>query len=78
MGNLSIGTNVMTIKDAVEQVQQNIRDLKDKKSQITVSGGSASKINRFYDEKNRSPETSVALASPINLRQITYSNIWKI
>jgi len=51
MGNLNIGSNVIAVKDAVKQVQQNIRELREKKSQITISGESASKISSFYDEK---------------------------
>ncbi len=51
MSNLNIGTDVIAIKDAVNQVRRNIRELKDKKSQIHITGEAAEKIIRFYDEK---------------------------
>ncbi len=51
MGNLNIGTDVIAIKDAVKQIRRNIRELKEKKSQVTIAGETANKILRFYDEK---------------------------
>lgn len=51
MGNLNIGTDVIAVKDAVKQVRRNIRELKEKKSQIHITGEAADKIIRFYDEK---------------------------
>lgn len=51
MGNLNIGTDVIAVKDAFKQVRRNIRELKEKKSQIHITGEAADKIIRVYDEK---------------------------
>ena len=51
MGNLAIGTDVVAVKDAVEQVQKNIRELRERKSQVTIRGESATKIIQLYNQK---------------------------
>lgn len=51
MSSLNIGTDVVAIKDAVRQVRHNIRDLKERKSQIQLTGEAAKKILQVYEEK---------------------------
>lgn len=49
MGNLNIGSSVISIKDAIKNVESNIAQLQQKKN--TARGYASDAIIRFYDEK---------------------------
>ncbi len=51
MGNLYIGTDVISIKDAVKQLQKNIDELESKKIQINLQGHARTKILGIYEKK---------------------------
>ena len=51
MGNLVVGTDIIAIKDAINQVNQNIQQLHSKMAEVDINGYAGTKIASFYEEK---------------------------
>lgn len=60
MGNLVVGTDVIVIKDAVKQVNKNIRQLRSKMLAVDINGYAGAKIVSFYKEKIESQQITLA------------------
>lgn len=60
MGNLVVGTDIIVIKDAINQVNKNIHELHSKMIGVDSKGYAGAKIVSFYEEKIKSQQITLS------------------
>jgi len=60
MRNLVVGTDIIAIKDAINQVNQNIQRLHSKIAEVDINGYAGKKIASFYEEKIQSQQITLS------------------
>lgn len=60
MGNLVVGTDIIAIKDAVNQVNQNSQWLHSRIAEVDINGYAGKKIASFYEEKIQSQQITLS------------------